>query len=128
MKIKVTQKFIDHRTDKAGIYNQRGRSDRQFLMDLDAEIYEWDKLNHWEWREHDSWMVDAYDEWDRKIDVKFIRGFWMSQEKRPSTLLSSEMYWMAISSWNGSSNRPVRCRSEMKSKFDKWGFLSLIHI
>ena len=47
MKIKVTQKFIDHRTDKAAIYNQRGRSDRQFLMDLDAEIYEWDKLNHW---------------------------------------------------------------------------------
>ena len=82
MHIKVTEEFINYRTDKRHLYNQRGRTDRKFLMDLDAELYEWDKLNHWEWREHPSWMVDAYDEWDRKIDVKFIRGFWnVSREK-----------------------------------------------
>ena len=37
MKIKVTQDFIDYRTDKSQIYNQRGRSDRKFLMDHDAK-------------------------------------------------------------------------------------------
>ena len=60
----------------------RGRSERQFLMNLDAELYEYDKIRFDEWREHDSWMVDAYDEWDLKIDVKFIRKYWnVSREK-----------------------------------------------
>lgn len=82
MEIKVLKEFIDYRSEKAEQYNQRGRTDRRFLMDLDAEIYEWDKLHYNEWQPHDSWMVDGYDEWERKTDVKFIRKYWnVSREK-----------------------------------------------
>ena len=82
MIIKVTPEFISHRTDKSQEYNQRGRSDRKFLMDLDAELYEHHQLSTYEWVSHPSWMVDGIDKRGRKLDVKFIRKYWnVSREK-----------------------------------------------
>ena len=124
MKIKVTQDFIDYRTDKSQIYNQRGRSDRKFLMDLDAELYEWDKLNYDEWRAHDSWMVDAYDEWDRKIDVKFIRGFWnVSREKTLNLIKQRDVLdGYLFMEWISKPSRPLQAGDEVEVR--QVGFLS----
>ena len=124
MKIKVTQDFIDYRTDKSQIYNQRGRSDRKFLMDLDAELYEWDKLNYDEWRSHPSWMVDAYDEWDRKIDVKFIRGFWnVSREKTLNLIKQRDVLdGYLFMEWVSKPSRPLQAGDEVEVR--QVGFLS----
>ena len=45
MKITVPEGFIKHREEKSQQYNQRGRTDRKFFMDLDAEILEWHLLD-----------------------------------------------------------------------------------
>ena len=82
MKITVTPKFIEYRADKKEQYNQRNRTDRKFLMDLDAEIYEHHMLSTYRWLPHPSWMVDAINERGQRIDVKFIRRYWnVSREK-----------------------------------------------
>ena len=75
MEIVVTQDFIDHRTEKAALYNKRGRSHDQFLKDLDAEIYEHYMISTGDWQDEDDWRVDAYVETADGIyrfDVKFI--------------------------------------------------------
>ena len=36
MKITVPEGFIKHREEKSQQYNQRGRTERKFFMDLDA--------------------------------------------------------------------------------------------
>ena len=124
MKITVKQEFIDYRTEKSQQYNQRGRSDRKFLMDLDAELYEWDKLNYDEWREHPSWMVDAYDEWDRKIDVKFIRGFWnVSREKTLNLIKQRDVLdGYLFMEWVSKPSRPLQAGDEVEVR--QVGFLS----
>ena len=90
-------------------------------MDLDAELYEWDKLNYDEWQAHPSWMVDAIDEWGRNIDVKFIRKYWNVSRERLSTSLNREMTWTDTGSWSGYLNPPAHSYPEMRSKFDTWG-------
>ena len=124
MKLKVTEDFINYRTDKRHLYNQRGRTDRKFLMDLDAELFEWDKLNHDEWREHPSWMVDAYDEWDRKIDVKFIRGFWnVSREKTLNLIKQRDILdGYLFMEWVSKPSRPLQAGDEVEVR--QVGFLS----
>lgn len=123
MKIEVTQEFIDYRTDKSQIYNQRGRSDRKFLMDLDAEIYEWDLLRTYEWVSHPSWMVDGIDKRGRKIDVKFIRKYWnVSREKtlnliKQRTILDGYQFM----EWVSKPNRPLQAGDEVEVR--QLGFL-----
>ena len=75
--IKVTPAFLEHRSEKAAQYNRRGRDERKFLMDLDAELFEWYMINvteEWE-DDPDDWMVDAIvpdPDGYKRIDVKFI--------------------------------------------------------
>ena len=71
MEIVVTQDFISHRDYKATLYNQRGRSDRKFYMDLDAEILEHHMITEGKWDDHEDWKVDAVTT-RGNIDVKFI--------------------------------------------------------
>ena len=72
----VTQDFIDHRTEKAALYNKRGRSEERFLMDLDAEIHEYYMIKSGEWEdEPDDWRIDALvygPDGTITFDVKFI--------------------------------------------------------
>ena len=109
MKLTVKPEFIEYRSKKAQEYNQRGRSDRKFLMDLDAELYEWDKLNYDEWRAHPSWMVDAIDEWERCIDVKFIRKYWNVSREKTLNLIKQRTvldgYWFM--EWVSKPARPL---------------------
>ena len=75
----VTQEFLDHRTEKQGIYNQRGRTDRKFLMDLDAEIYEWNMINEEIWDDDPDWRIDAHiphPDGAISVDVKFISKYY----------------------------------------------------
>ena len=124
MIIKITESFISHRTDKSKQYNQRGRTDRRFLMDLDAEIYEWDKLHFDEWRPHDSWMVDGYDEWDRKVDVKFIRKYWnVSREKTLNLIKQRDILdGYTFIEWVERPSRPLRAGDQVR--VNELGFLS----
>lgn len=115
MKIIVKQEFIDYRSEKQAQYNQRGRSDRIFLMNLDAELYEWDKLNYDEWRSHDSWMVDAIDEWDQKIDVKFIRKYWNVSREKTLNLIKQRniLDGFLFMEWLERPNRPLVAGDEV---------------
>ena len=109
MKLKVKPDFIEYRTEKSKQYNQRGRTNRKFLMDLDAELYEWDKLSYGEWQAHPSWMVDAIDEWGRNVDVKFIRKYWnVSREKNLNLIKQRndvDGYWFM--EWISKPSRPL---------------------
>ena len=79
--IEVTQEFIDYRNEKQAMYNQRGRTDRKFQMDLDCELFEWYMINvteDWE-DEPDDWMGDAIipsPDGYKTVDVKFIAGYY----------------------------------------------------
>ena len=82
MILTVTKDFLSHRQGKSEIYNQRGRSDRVFLMNLDAEIMEHYMIDKGIWEEHESWMVDGIVPGIGNVDVKFIRKYWnVSREK-----------------------------------------------
>lgn len=109
MKIIVKPEFIEYRTEKQQQYNQRNRTDRKFLMDLDAELYEWDKLNYDEWRSSDDWRIDAFDEWDRAIDVKFIRKYWnVSREKTLNLIKQRDILdGYLFMQWVSKPNRPL---------------------
>ena len=123
MKLIVKPEFIEHRAEKALQYNQRGRSDRKFLMDLDAELYEWDKLNYDEWQAHPSWMVDAIDEWGRNIDVKFIRKYWNVSREKTLNLIKQrndvDGYWFM--EWVSKPSRPLVSGDEVEVR--QVGFL-----
>ena len=71
MQIEVTQDFLDHRAVKHDQYNQRGRSERKFLMDLDAELLEHYMISEGYWNDHNDWKVDAVTT-RGNIDVKFL--------------------------------------------------------
>lgn len=75
MQIKVTQDFIDWRTEKAAMYNKRGRKTERFLMDLDCEILEWHMITTDQWMESDDWKIDGIipdPDGYKAVDVKFI--------------------------------------------------------
>ena len=82
MKITVPEGFIKHRDECFETYNQRGRSDRVFKMNIDAEILEFWMIVMGHWYKHPSWQVDAITENGSLIDVKMIRKYWnVSREK-----------------------------------------------
>ena len=107
--ILVTDEFLEHREEKRQIYNKRGRSDRKFLMDLDAELLEWFNIKKGIWKAHESWMVDGIDEDGYNLDVKFIRKYWnVSREKtlnliKQRHILSHYLFY----EWGKKPNRPL---------------------
>ena len=109
MTIEVTQDFIDYRAEKAEQYNQRGRSDRKFLMDLDAEVLEYYMIKMNVWKPHESWMVDAVDSKGRNLDVKFIRKYWnVSREKTLNLIKQRNIIdYYAFYEWISRPRRPL---------------------
>lgn len=107
--ITVNQNFLKHREEKFNQYNQRGRTDRKFLMDLDAELLEHTMIEKGKWFAHPSWMVDFMDVTGTTYDVKFIRKFWnVSREKtlnviKQRNILNNFMFW----EWVDRPNRPL---------------------
>ena len=76
MKITVPEEFIWHRAEKMKLYNQRGRTDRKFAMDIDCEIIEWYMIKHELWWDHPDWKVDAITPEGQQLDVKVIQKYW----------------------------------------------------
>lgn len=108
--LQVPSEFINYRTDKAKVYNQRGRSNRRFLMDLDAELFEYIQV----WRlgaydPHPSWMVDFSTKNGLNVDVKFIRKYWnVSREKTLNLIKQRKLldeYWFY--EWIDKPSRPL---------------------
>ena len=91
MQIEVTQDFLDHRAEKASLYNRRGRNENKFLMDLDAELLEWYMINIGEWEdEPDNWMVDAIvpdPDGYKRIDVKFVSKWYNISDTKMHNIL-----------------------------------------
>ena len=82
MKITVPEGFIKHRDECFETYNQRGRSDRVFKMNIDAEILEFWMITMGYWYKYPAWQVDAITEEGKTLDVKMIRKYWnVSREK-----------------------------------------------
>ena len=118
MKLIVKPEFIEYREEKRQQYNQRNRSDRKFLMDLDAELYEWDKLNYDEWLSSDDWRIDAFDEWGRAIDVKFIRKYWNVSREKTLNLIKQRnvLYGYLFMEWVSRPSRPLMAGDEVEVK------------
>jgi len=108
--IEVTQEFIDHRTEKQGQYNQRGRTDRKFLMDLDAELYEWYMMSTYKWLPFGDWKVDAIDEKGRRLDVKFIRKYWNVSREKTLNLIAQRhiVEYYCFMEWINRPNKPLQ--------------------
>ena len=85
--VTVCEEFISHRTDKAEIYNMRGRTESRFLQDLDCEIVEFTKILVGEWFEHPTWHVDAITREGHNIDVKFVQEYWNLSKTRTSNIM-----------------------------------------
>jgi len=112
MIIEVTQEFIDHRTKKQGIYNQRGRTDRKFLMDLDAEIYEWFMIKEEMWDEDPDWRVDAHmpsPDGATAIDVKFISKYYNLTPTKVCNIIQQRdiLHGYLFMEWVKKPNRPL---------------------
>ena len=123
MKIKVTDEFILHRTEKQGLYNQRNRTDRKFLMDLDAEILEWHLLSTGQVSSHPSWMVDYISPKGYHVDVKFIRKYWnVSREKTLNLIKQRDMlHGYEFYEWVKKPGRPLQAGDEVE--VHRLGFL-----
>ena len=110
MEIKVTEEFINHRTDKTQLYNQRGRTNQQFLEAIDCEILEWFYLKDYKWTPHKSWMVDGINHVGNRIDVKFLHDKWwhLTLQKMNNVLLQRNIL-DAFSFWEFTDkpNRPL---------------------
>ena len=113
LSIEVTEEFLEHRAAKAALYNQRGRTDRQFLMDLDAEIYEWHMIRSGKWRDFDDWKVDALmprdDDW-LAIDVKFISKYYNLTPTKVCNLLQQRgiLDGYLFMEWVSKPRRPLK--------------------
>lgn len=109
--IEVTQDFIDHRTEKAALYNKRGRSDNRFLMDLDAEIYEWYMINHGDWNAHEDWRVDAVQPCGDYVDVKFISKWYNISCTKMHNIIQQRnvLDGFVFMEWVDRPERPLEC-------------------
>ena len=88
----VTNDFIEYRHEKVNQYNQRGRTDRKFQMDIDCELFEWTKLRAEEWYPHPSWMVDGITPEGRQVDVKFIQKYWNLSGSKITNIIQQRKY------------------------------------
>ena len=107
--LQVSSGFLNYRTDKAKVYNQRGRSNKRFLMDLDAELFEYSQIKKGLYDPHASWMVDFSTRNGMNVDVKFIRKYWnVSREKTLNLIKQRKMldeYWFY--EWIDKPSRPL---------------------
>lgn len=79
--IKVTEDFIEQRLANSKLYNQTGRSDRKFWMDLDCEIVEYDYIARGVWDNVSGWEVDAAID-GKNVDLKFVQKYWNITPRR----------------------------------------------
>ena len=123
MKINVTQKFIQYRAEKFEQYNQRGRTDKRFLMDIDCELYEWTLLDANAVQAHDSWMVD-FTENGRNIDVKFIQKYWNVSGSKITNILQQRniLDGYKFMEWVFRPARPLEAEDQVEVR--RLGFLS----
>ena len=113
--ITVNSNFLKHREEKFNQYNQRGRTDRKFLMDLDAELLEHTMIEKGRWFPHPSWMVDFMDKEGKSYDVKFIRGYWnVSREKTLNVIKQRNILnYFIFFEWDSKPNRPLQDGDEV---------------
>ena len=121
MKITVTDEFIAHRTAKAGIYNGRGRSEEQFLMDLDCEIYEWHMINSNIWLDSNDWKIDAVvpdPDGYKAVDVKFISKWYNISCTKMHNILQQRriLDGYLFCEWTSRPNRPLQAGDEVEFK------------
>ena len=118
-KIKVTKEFLDHREKHSKLYNQGSRTHEAFLKDLDCEIFEWDQINNGNWTEYtgnQEWKVDAIDDNNERVEVKFmssrstgVKKWWSFGKKRAINLIrqaKSVDYYMFME-WVEVPKRPL---------------------
>ena len=107
--IVVTQEFIEYRHEKVNQYNQRGRTDRKFQMDIDCELLEWAMIQTGDWHHHPSWMVDAILPNGNQIDVKFVQKYWnLSGSKITNIIQQRKMiHEYAFFEWADRPKRPL---------------------
>lgn len=117
--IKVPYEFIDYRTQRYGEYNQGKRSDRKFLMDLDAELYEWWMINHGGWTSWDGWEVDAFNTMELTVDVKFISKYWNLSRQSVVNIIQQrtvlDIY--QLMEWVSRPNRPLEVNDEVTVRY-----------
>ena len=123
MKITVPEGFIKYREEKSQQYNQRGRTDRKFFMDLDAEILEWHLLDTEQVSPHPSWMVDYVSPKGYHVDVKFIRKYWnVSREKTLNLIKQRDtIHGYEFFEWVSRPRRPFIAGDEIE--VHRLGFL-----
>ena len=104
---KVPEAFIEQRNERQGKYKLFGRTPYHQLMDIDAELYEYDLINECGYEDDDRWQVDfvhegvthdakCIDKWynisqrklcsllrQRKITDKFTFWEWQVRPDRP---------------------------------------------
>ena len=125
MQIEVTQDFLDHRAVKYDQYNQRGRSEHKFLMDLDAELLEHYMISEGYWNDHNDWKVGCshYErEHRRQVPRSQQQQLHMQQPQAPTTCCSSETSLMDISLCAGDRDQTDLWKSETSSPFEPAGF------
>ena len=66
----ITEDFINYVTDKAEIYNPRGRSADKVRMDIECEHHEYTMIKEGLWTPSDDWRIDGFSPWP--VDVKFL--------------------------------------------------------
>ena len=119
--IEVTQDFINHRTEKSKIYNPRGRTERKFLMDLDAEIYEHDMIQAEMWEPDDDWRIDGHittpDGW-LATDVKFISKYYNLTPVKVCNILQQRniLHGYLFMEWVKKPNRPLQVGDTVETR------------
>ena len=113
LQIEVTDEFIAHRSEKAALYNKRGRPQDKFLMDLDAEIFEWYMINTEQWMDDDDWMVDAIipdPDGYKCIDVKFIAKWYNISDTKMHNIIQQRkiLDGYLFMEWMDRPDRPLR--------------------
>ncbi len=116
MILTVPEDFITYRAEKAKQYNQRGRTERKFLMDIDCELYEFLMIKEGIWDPHESWMVDAVTPTGTHIDVKFIQKYWNLSGSKITNILQQrriidEYQFME---WKDRPKRPFEAGDEVE--------------
>ena len=126
--IKVTQDFIDHRESKRELYNQRGRTDRKFLMDLDAEIYEYMMIKEGMWDDDPDWRVDAHipnPDGAISVDVKFISKYYNLTPTKVCNILQQRdvLHGFMFMEWVQKPSRPLQVGDDVVVR--QLGYMSI---
>ena len=116
--IKVDRNFIKQRNERSLKYKSNGRSSERLLLDIECELYEYNKIKLGEWKDDPNWQIDGHTPFGA-VDVKCIKGFYNINRKKLLHILQQREYidYFYFIEWNSRPERILKVGDEVSFNY-----------